>query len=223
MFEAVVFDMDGVILDSEKIYRKYEYVAAEQFGLDLSRVEEFCNKIAGGRYERNKLHFRDVFETDIPYDDYREVISKGVEGYAVSPGYDLKPGVVETLQMLKDKGLKLAIATSTDENRMKRFLGSTCRAGGSKNILEYFDAVICGDKVKKAKPDPDIYLTACRELGVDPARTVGVEDSVNGILSSAAAGLFTVMIIDLIQPTDEVREKADRIYTNMLEMHELFD
>ena len=59
MFQAVVFDMDGVILDSEKIYRKYEYKAAEKFGLDMSKVDEFCTKIAGGRYEQNKIHFRD--------------------------------------------------------------------------------------------------------------------------------------------------------------------
>ncbi len=230
MFQAVVFDMDGVILDSEKIYRKYEYKAAEKFGLDMSKVDEFCTKIAGGRYEQNKIHFRDTFETDIPYAEFRKVISAGVEEHAKNPGYELKPGVMELLRFLKEKGIRTALATSTDKERMHRFLGSAdqkkVQSGQTveeESIFSYFDALICGDQVKRAKPEPDIYLTACEALGVKPAEAIGVEDSVNGVLSSAAAGLFTVMVVDLIRPNDKVREKADRIFTDIREIMGLFE
>ena len=216
-FKGIVFDMDGVILDSEKIYRKYEYVAAEKYGLPMDNIEEFCNRIAGGTKHTNKVVFQEFFNTDIDYMEYRDVVSAGVEAYATEHGYEVKPGIKELFDFLKERGIKIALATSTDKDRATRFLEP-------HGLLPYFDAMVFGDIIPpgRGKPNPDIYLAACKQLGTEPAETIGVEDSRNGVLSSSRGGLFTVMVVDLIPPDDAVREYADKIYTNAYEITELF-
>ncbi len=216
-FKGIVFDMDGVILDSEKIYRKYEYVAAEKYGLPMDNIEEFCNRIAGGTKHTNKVVFQEFFNTDIDYMEYRDVVSAGVEAYATEHGYEVKPGIKELFDFLKERGIKIALATSTDKDRATRFLEP-------HGLLPYFDAMVFGDIIPpgRGKPNPDIYLAACKQLGTEPAETIGVEDSRNGVLSSSRGGLFTVMVVDLIPPDDAVREYADKIYGNAYEITELF-
>ena len=217
MYKAVVFDMDGVILDSEKIYRIYETKAAEHFGLPTDRIDEFCKRIAGGTKETNSLVFDSFFDTDLHYYDYREVVNEGVERHAEENGYEVKPGVKELFDFLKENGIKMALATSTSEERAKRFLTP-------HGLLDYFDAMIFGDAIEpgRGKPHPDIYLTACKALGVEPSDTIGVEDSINGIKSSSAAGLYTVMVIDLIQPDEEEKKIPDVIYDRIIKIKELF-
>ncbi|SEQ80754.1 haloacid dehalogenase superfamily, subfamily IA, variant 3 with third motif having DD or ED/haloacid dehalogenase superfamily, subfamily IA, variant 1 with third motif having Dx(3-4)D or Dx(3-4)E [Lachnospiraceae bacterium NE2001] len=216
-FKAVVFDMDGVILDSEKIYRRFEYVAAEKYGLPMDNIEEFCNRIAGGTKYTNKVVFQEFFNTDIDYMEYRDVVSAGVEAYAAEHGYEVKPGIKELFEFLKEKDVKIALATSTDRDRATRFLEP-------HGLLPYFDAMVFGDSIKpgRGKPNPDIYLAACEKLGTEPAETIGVEDSRNGVISSSRGGLYTVMVLDLIPPDEIVREYADQIYENAYEITNLF-
>ncbi len=216
MFKAVVFDMDGVILDSEKIYRIYEKKAAEHYGLPLDRIDEFCKRIAGGTKETNALVFDSFFDTDIHYYDYREVVNAGVEKHATEHGYEVKPGVKELFDYLKSKDIKIALATSTAKERANRFLKP-------HGLLKYFDAMLFGDVITpgRGKPHPDIYLSACKALGVDPSETIGVEDSINGIKSSSAAGLYTVMVIDLIEPDEEEKKIPDVIYDKIIDIKNL--
>jgi len=220
MYKAVVFDMDGVILDSEKIYRANHFRAAEHFGLPTSKVDEFCNMIAGSTRKLNSIRFDKMFgedmKTPITYDEYRAVVDVGVEAYAEDPGYDLKPGVRELMDFLRDHGIRTALATSTSRDK-------ATRAIERQGLTEYFDGMVFGDMIERCKPDPDIYLTACREIGVAPKDAIGVEDSINGVISSHRAGLYTVMVIDLIQPNDVARENADIIYTRIDEIIHLFD
>ena len=126
-------------------------------------------------------------------------------------------GIKELFDFLKERGIKIALATSTDKDRATRFLEP-------HGLLPYFDAMVFGDIIPpgRGKPNPDIYLAACKQLGIEPAETIGVEDSRNGVLSSSRGGLFTVMVVDLIPPDDAVREYADKIYTNAYEITELF-
>lgn len=139
-----------------------------------------------------------------------------VEAYLNEHGVELKHGVIETLKTLKARGIKMAVATSTDRERAEDKL---VRSG----LLPYFDDVICGDEIERGKPYPDIYLKACEKLGTKPEETVGVEDSINGVTASHDAGLYTLMVIDLIQPDEETKKKADRISNDIFELTELFE
>lgn len=216
MFQAVVFDMDGVILDSEKIYRMCEHREAAKYGLDDSKVDSFCNLIAGGKKEGNRKHFEEIFpEAPVDYYVYREGVMKAVDRYAEENGYELKHGVKEILDFLKGKNILTALATSTSHERAEKHL----RAHG---IYDKFDRIVYGNEVKKGKPAPDIYLKACEEISVEPSRAIGVEDSINGVLSSHSAGLFTVMVVDLIPPDERIEGKADRVFRDITEIEGLF-
>ncbi|MCR5623864.1 MAG: HAD family phosphatase [Lachnospiraceae bacterium] len=215
MYKAVVFDMDGVIFDSEKVYRIMERNEALKYGLDESKIETFCEAAAGGTKEVNKINFETIFETDIDYYQYREGVMSSVDEFANTQGYELKKGVVELLDLLKEKNIKIALATSTQKDRAVKHLKA-------HNLYDYFDGFVFGDMIKNGKPAPDIYLKACEIVGVKPEESVGVEDSINGILSSHSAGLYTVMVIDLIQPNEKIDGKADLICNDLTEMMHLF-
>ena len=203
-FQAVVFDMDGVIFDSERIYRMMEHRTAAEYGLPDELVEPFCDLIAGGTKDTNKKHFEHMFGTEIDYMEFREHVNAGVDAYGKDPGYDVKPGIRELLEHLKEGGYRIGLATSTAHERAEYHLK---RHG----LYDYFDRIVYGDSVPKGKPNPDIYLAACERLGVSPEQAIGVEDSINGVIASGRAGLYTVMVVDLIQPNDAAREHADAI------------
>ena len=215
MYQAVVFDMDGVIFDSEKIYRLCELEQGRKYHLSEDKIEILCERIAGGTKEGNRKHFEELFGTEIDYYTYREGVIQGVDRYAEEHGLDLKQGVRELLIFLKERGIKIALATSTRRERAEKHLKS-------HNIYDYFDDFVFGDMVSKGKPAPDIYLKACEKLGVKAADAVAVEDSVNGVISAGTAGLYTVMVIDLIQPNDTVRQYAGKICDVITEIEDLF-
>ena len=203
-YKAVVFDMDGVIFDSERVYRMMEHREAAKYGFPDELVEPFCNKIAGGTKDTNRRHFEETFGTEVDYFVFREGVNAGVDAYGRDPGYDVKPGIRELMDHLKKEGIRIGLATSTAHERAEYHLK---RHG----LYDYFDEIVYGDSVPRGKPNPDIYLAACQRLGVDPAEAVGVEDSINGVVSCKRAGLFTVMVVDLIQPDDVVRAHVDVI------------
>lgn len=203
-FKAVVFDMDGVIFDSERVYRMMEHRAAAKYGFPDEKVEPFCDLIAGGTKETNRKHFEATFGTDVDYMEFREVVNSGVDAYGRDPGYDVKPGIRELLEYLKENGYLVGVATSTARERAEYHLKK-------HGLIGYFDKIIYGDMVHRGKPEPDIYFTACETLGVRPEEAVGVEDSINGVISSGRAGLYTIMVIDLIQPDEKARAHADQI------------
>ena len=208
---AVVFDMDGVIFDSEKVYRMMEHRTAAEYGLPDELVEPFCEKIAGGTKATNRKHFEETFKTDIDYFEFREKVNAGVDAYGRDPGYDVKPGIRELLRFLKEKGIKIGLATSTDSSRAEYHLKR-------HELYDFFDEIVYGNMVPKGKPEPDIFLKTCEALSVSPENAMGVEDSINGVISSSRAGLFTVMVIDLIRPNDVVRKCADRILNSAEEI-----
>lgn len=215
MYSAVVFDMDGVIFDSEKIYRKYQLEEGRKYGIPDDIMIRICENIAGGTKETNKTKFEELSGTDIDYYVFREGVINSLDRHIEAHGVELKPGVLETLDFLKKNNIKIGLATSTSKDRA---LGCLKK----HDIVKYFDGMIFGDMVKKGKPNPDIYLTACDMIGANPSQSIAVEDSINGIKSAHAAGMFPVMVIDLIQPTEEIQPYIYRIYDNMTQIKELF-
>lgn len=216
MIKAVVFDMDGVIFDSEKLYRKHWMISAKEYGLDEEIMKTLLDKIAGATKERNEKLMKDHFGQDFDYMEFRESTMNRMDKDIDENGVELKPGVKELFNYLKGHGYMIGLATSTVKERAERNLK---RAG----LISYFDGIMYGGIVTNGKPAPDIYEHACQLLGVPVSEAIGVEDSINGIISSHAAGLYTIMVIDLIQPNDEVRAIADQIYDSLFEVKELLE
>ena len=214
MFEAVIFDMDGVIFDTEKLYRRFYMEEGKKRGIPDDIMTKACERIAGGTKFDNKPRFEAIVGRGIEYLEFRDRVMENFENFVLQNGVEIKEGVIETLEYLKEHKVKTALATSTMEERAKRYLAS-------RDMNKYFDKFIYGDMVEHSKPDPDIYLKACAAVNVEPAKVIAVEDSINGIVSAGRAGMYPVMVIDLIQPNETTAQYAKQVYDNIKSICEL--
>ena len=182
-----------------------------EYGIPEDEMEDLCNHIAGATRQHNERLLKEHFGEDFDYDTFRAKTMDRMDAEIARNGLDMKPGVKELFAYLKENGYQIALATSTAQERASRNLQ---RAG----IREVFDKIVYGGVVPNGKPAPDIYLRACEELGVKPEEAIGIEDSINGVKSSSAAGLYTIMVVDLIEPTEEIRPLADQIYYSLFDV-----
>ena len=207
--KAVVFDMDGVLFDTERVGRQSWAAAAAKFGYsDMEEVYPLCI----GRNETDTAGIlRDRYGEAFPLEEFRRETAVIFWQYLEENGHPHKPGVREILTYLKEKGIPIAIASSTRQEVVERHLK---RAG----IFEEFDRIIGGDRIVHSKPEPDIYLLACRELGVTPEEAFAIEDSYNGIRSAYRAGMRPIMVPDLLPPTDEMRKLSEVILQDLCQV-----
>lgn len=207
--EAVVFDMDGVIFDSEICVIESWKVVAERHG--IKNIEEACRACLGLNGEASKKVMQYHYGKDFPYEAYNKEMSDIYHERYDNGKLPMKPGVTELLEFLKEHAVKIALASST---RSAVVIQELTDAG----IVGYFDSIVCGDMVSRSKPSPEIYLKACEKLGTAPENAAAVEDSFNGIRSAYAAGMQVIMVPDLVQPDEEMIYKADLILKSLYEV-----
>lgn len=207
--EAVIFDMDGVIFDSETLVFQCWNVVAEKYGVD--NVEKVCTQCLGINAVETKECFLNYYGKDFPYDEYKKEMAELFHKTAAEGGLKLKPGIVELLTFLKEHGYKTAVASST----RRAVVESQLKAAG---IIHYFEQIVCGDMVKKSKPEPDIYLTAAEKIGVEPYRCYAIEDSYNGIRSAYRAGMDVIMVPDMLPANKEMEEICCNIFDSLFQV-----
>ena len=207
MIKAVVFDMDGVITDSEKLYRRFQVETGLEYGIEEAKMHTICEHIAGGNKYTNQGVFRSFVGDTPDYWEFRDKVMAKLDHEIDTNGVELKKGVKETLIELRNRGIKTALATSTKRERAEKNLKFN-------DIYELFDQKVYGDMIEpgEGKPKPFIYLKACELLGEAPASSMAVEDSVNGLISAKTAGLYTVMVVDLIPPGPATEPYADEVF-----------
>jgi HAD superfamily hydrolase (TIGR01509 family) len=196
--EAVIFDMDGLLIDTEAVYIKAYMAGAAIMGVELPLA--FCHSMIGTPSPECDRMIQEFFGPAFRLDDF----NGHVDGHAarlLEAGVPVKEGAVELLAFLGERGLPLAVATSSSRRTTERHLG---RAG----LLGHFHALATRDDVVRGKPHPDIHLEAARRLGVAPERCLAFEDSNTGLTAAYAAGTLAIMVPDLVPPTDEVRAKC---------------
>lgn len=209
MYKAVVFDMDGVIFDSEKMILDIWIQLGKEH--DIPGIEETMYKCLGVNAAETKQIFLRAYGEDFPYDVYVKEASCRYHAKADGGELPMKPGVVELLTFLKENGYIVGLASSTREGCVRQELEDA-------GIICYFKELTCGDMLKKSKPEPDIYLMACEKLGVKPEEAIAIEDSFNGIRSAYAAGMTPIMVPDIIQPDEEMKEKSHKIFASLLDV-----
>lgn len=211
---GAVFDMDGLMIDTEKLYLRYWKQAAADFGYDMQDEHVYAIRSLARKYSIPKL--KSFFGQDFPTEDVRARRTELINAHIRDNGIELKKGLFELLDWLKAHGVKLAVATATPRERAEMYLKKI-------NALDYFDAVICGDMITNGKPDPDIYLTAARELGLPPEQCAAFEDSPNGIKAAHSAGCHAVMIPDMTPPDEEITPLLDAVYNDLEQAISFFE
>lgn len=206
LYNAVVFDMDGVIFDSERaVMQCWKEVASHHNIPDIEKAILACT---GTTMVRTREIMLNLYGADFPYDEYARESSAIFHSRYDGGRLPMKPGVKELLTFLKERGKKIALASSTRQ----QVVTDELRDAG---IIEYFDRIICGDMVSRSKPAPDIFLKACEELNVSPSDSYAIEDSYNGIRAAHAGGLHPIMVPDLLPADEEMQSLAEIILPNL--------
>lgn len=205
MKKGAIFDMDGLLFDTERIYQENWLLTAREFGFEPH--PDFPRAICGtcGAYTREVIR---SFYPSVDAEVFLQSCLKRVR-QRQEEGIDEKPGVHEILSFFQEHGVRLAVASSSALSQIKKNLS---RAG----ILSCFDAVVSGDDVTRGKPEPDIFLEAARRLGLPPKDCYVFEDGINGILAGARAGCAAVMIPDLLAPDERTGSVCAGIYDSLL-------
>lgn len=192
---AVLFDMDGTLIDTEKYFRVCWPKALAAFGYEMSDEQSLAMRSLGRPFAPELL--RKWFGEELDYAAVRGKRMEIMEEVLAREGIQVKPGAREFLSFLRERGITTAVVTATGMEKAGQRLKQV-------GLAEYFDRIISAVQVEKGKPSPDVYLYACESLGVKPQECMAVEDSPNGVLSAYRAGCLVVMVPDQTEPDEEL-------------------
>lgn len=206
MIKGVIFDMDGLMIDTEKLLMKFWIQSANEYGFDMKKEHVLSIRSLAPEYAVGKL--KSFLGDDF---DYYKVKKRRIElmnDYISRYGIEKKYGIDELLRYLTENNIRKAVATATDIKRTEKYLSQL-------EIIDYFDKIVSASMVEHGKPAPDIYLAAAAGINLDPKECMALEDSPNGICSAYRAGCMPVMVPDLSQPDEETEKllfaKADNL------------
>lgn len=212
--KGVLFDMDGVILDTEKLYTRFWCEAAQALGFPMTY--EMALGMRSLSHEVGERQLKTYLGDSV---DYHQVRSKRIElmtAFIDENGVEIKPGIHELLNFLNEKNLKKAVATSSPLDRTKKYLAQV-------ELVHAFDELVSGHMVEHGKPAPDIYLYAAAKIGLKPEECLVIEDSPTGLLAAYRAGCIPVMIPDQDQPNEEVKELAYAVVDSLMNIMNLIN
>ncbi len=205
-FDAVIFDMDGLLLDSERMFRTVWQLAAADLGVEMN--DAVFLSLIGLNRRSAEARLKDHYGPDWDHEALNVRIDYHWQAIGGHDAIPLKPGVGELLDHLEAHAFPRAVATSTARQNA---IYKLTKVG----LLDRFHGLVGGDEVAAGKPAPDPYLKAAKLLDVDPARCLALEDSPNGLRAARAAGMTVIMVPDLIAPTDSLRDVAHHVMDDL--------
>lgn len=208
-FDAAIFDMDGTLLDTEAVFRGIVFDVCTELGFEMTDAVHLS--MVGGSHERTQQLLVESYGVAFPYAlfDERCRVTMRERSHA---GVPVKAGAVEFVTDLRARNIPVAVATSSRNPHAEHHLTSA-------GLLHLFDTVVTRDDVTHPKPHPEPYLTAARRLGVEPTRCLAIEDSHSGVRAAHAAGMQTIMVPDLVVPTDELTALGIAVMESLVEVH----
>jgi HAD superfamily hydrolase (TIGR01509 family) len=212
--DGIVFDMDGVLFDSERLYnRAWREVGAR---LELHDMDGTIRSCVGRNGSDIREFLQEKYGPDFEAAQFARDVTAVFQTIVDTEGLPIKPGVPELLGWLRAQGGLIALATSSGKN-------STAHSLEAAGLAQYFDAIVTGDMITKGKPAPDIYLLACEKLGEKPGSCYAVEDSPNGVRSAHAAGLKTILVPDIAEIPADIEKLAYRKFDSLFEFKEYLE
>ena len=212
---GVLFVMDGVLLDTERLGTTLVPRLIRELGFEPPA--DLLDRIRGTNTQASARIYREVFGPDFPKDELNRRFSIELMRLAGEGSIPLKPGLKECFEGLRQRGLRTALATSTDRNIVEHYRRHISL------LRNAFDETVCGMEIVNGKPAPDIYCKAAEKLGLTPEECVGVEDSRNGLLSLRAAGCHSVMIPDMLPYSEALAPYVDSLLSDLTELCPLID
>lgn len=207
MIRAVIFDMDGLMFDTERLYVRAlnEYVGPKT---GVGFPYENILKTLGCNHAGFTRMFPELFGTALTPEQCTVLVTEWMTKEILANGVPVKPGLYALLDALKSDGVRTALATGNSRPIALEYLQRT-------DTRRYFDALVFGDQVTHGKPDPEIFLAAANALGVDPADAAVLEDSVNGLLAAHAGGFFSICVPDLVDPVPWLGFQPDAVLRSL--------
>ena len=201
MIKAIIFDMDGLMIDSERV--TFECYQERLKDMNLTMDEEFYKTLLGKPIKGIYQRFYDVYGNDFPIQNVIQDVHQLMAERFETEGVPVKKGLVELLHYLKDNNYKTIVATSSNRDRVDKILAQA-------KITEFFDDSICGDEVTKGKPNPEVFLKSCQKLGVNVDEAIVLEDS--------EANIKVICIPDMKYPEKQYEEKTFKILKDLTEV-----
>lgn len=210
---AVIFDMDGVIFDTEHLIQECWQIVADRYGIE--DIKGTCMRCTGLNLKAATEIFLNRYGADFPYLEYRAEARGLFWGEKYGGCFPVKPGAREILKWLKEQGIPVALASSTASAQVEKALRDA-------DLFQYFDEIVCGDMVTHSKPHPEIFLRACERLKIAPEKAYAIEDSPNGLRAAFKGGLMPIMVPDLTGPNQELEEISVLICESLWKVKEYF-
>jgi HAD superfamily hydrolase (TIGR01509 family) len=209
-FQAVIFDMDGTILDTESVFRTIVFEVCTELGFEMTDAVHMS--MVGGSHENTNRLLVESYGVTFPYALFDERC-RGIMRERSHAGVPVKRGARELIAELRERGIPAAVATSSRQPHAQHHLSAA-------GLLDMFETVVTRDDVVNPKPHPEPYLTAARRLGVDPLHCLALEDSHTGVRAAHAAGMQTVMVPDLVHPSDDIVALGVAVMESLHHVHQ---
>lgn len=209
MIKGIIFDMDGLMIDTEKLLARFWKKSALEYGFNMT--DEILYRMRSLSHTLAESYLKNIFGETFDYYAIRQKRIELMNDYIEKNGIETKKGLFELLEYLKQNDYKTAVATANPIERAEKYLRKI-------NAFDFFEKIIGGDMIENGKPAPDIYITACREIGLEPYECIALEDSPNGIKSAYSAKCKPIMVPDLTYPDDDTKSMLYGLCENLEEV-----
>lgn len=207
MITTFIFDLDGLLIDSEIVYFHVVEALMEKYGKKIT-LRDYVQDNSGRVLMENAEIYARKYDLPLSAREVADYITQKEGEYRRNPGIPLKKGAAHLLQYLKEHGHHVSLATSSTEDRAVYILEKN-------HVMQYFDDETYGSEVKRGKPDPEVFLTAAGKAGADPSECLVLEDSENGIKAAKSAGMRVICVPDMKKPSSNYIEMADAVVTDL--------